>query len=116
MSYFQHVNQTGGIAGREVVLKCYDDGYQPTLSVQNTMRLVLEDQVFALFGYVGTPTDRDSGLVGREGVTLTALRPTGMGMFDGKRLDIIAEGEFIEEHTAVKVVEARGNRVIVRPS
>lgn len=56
MSYFQHVNQTGGIAGREVVLKCYDDGYQPTLSVQNTMRLVLEDQVFALFGYVGTPT------------------------------------------------------------
>ncbi len=55
-SYFEHVNQAGGIHGRKVVFRCYDDGYQPTLSVENTMRLVLEDQVFALFGYVGTPT------------------------------------------------------------
>lgn len=55
-SYFEHVNEAGGIHGRKVVLRCYDDGYQPELSVQNTMRLVLEDQVFALFGYVGTPT------------------------------------------------------------
>ena len=79
-------------------------------------RLILRSETSAADGYVGTPTDRDTGLVGQEGVTLTALRPTGMGMFDGKRLDIIAEGEFIEEHIAVKVVEARGNRVIVRPS
>ena len=79
-------------------------------------RLILRSETSAAEGYVGTPTDRDSGLVGLEGVTLTALRPTGMGMFDGKRLDIIAEGEFVEEHTAVTVVEARGNRVIVRPS
>ena len=55
-AYFEHVNEAGGIAGREVILKCYDDGYQPTPSVKNTMTLVLEDQVFALFGYVGTPT------------------------------------------------------------
>ena len=55
-SYFEHINRSGGVQGRQVVLKCYDDGYQPTLSVKNTMALVLEDQVFALFGYVGTPT------------------------------------------------------------
>ena len=56
IAYFEHTNRNGGIEGRNVVLKCYDDGYQPEPSVMNTMTLVLEDQVFALFGYVGTPT------------------------------------------------------------
>ena len=55
-AYFEHVNRAGGIQGRKVVLKTYDDGYQPNPAVKNTMTLVLEDQVFALFGYVGTPT------------------------------------------------------------
>ena len=55
-TYFEHINRNGGIEGRRVVLKCYDDGYQPMPSVKNTMTLVLEDRVFALFGYVGTPT------------------------------------------------------------
>ena len=55
-AYFAHINSQGGIRGREVALKLYDDGYQPVPSVQNTMKLLLEDKVFALFGYVGTPT------------------------------------------------------------
>ena len=55
-AYFEHINRAGGVRGRKVVLKTYDDGYQPDPSVQNTMALMLEDQVFALFGYVGTPT------------------------------------------------------------
>ncbi len=55
-AYFTHINQQGGVRGRQVRLKLYDDGYQPVPSVQNTMKLLLEDQVFALFGYVGTPT------------------------------------------------------------
>ncbi len=42
--------------GRKIVLKTHDDGYQPDPSVANTLTLMLEDQVFALFGYVGTPT------------------------------------------------------------
>ena len=50
-----------------------------------------------------------------EGVTLTELRPVGIGMFDGRRVDIIAEGEFIQDKTAVRVVEARGSRGVVRP-
>ena len=37
-------------------IKAYDDGYQPGPSVKNTMKLMLDDQVFLLFGYVGTPT------------------------------------------------------------
>ncbi len=53
---FEHVNRNGGVRGRRIVLRAYDDGYQPDLSVRNTITLMLEDEVFALFGYVGTPT------------------------------------------------------------
>ncbi len=55
-AYFDDVNYNGGISGRRVSLKIYDDGYQPDASVNNTMQLMLEDRVFLLFGYVGTPT------------------------------------------------------------
>ena len=55
-AYFAHVNAQGGVGGREIRMKTYDDGYQPDPSVNNTMTLMLEDDVFLLFGYVGTPT------------------------------------------------------------
>ncbi len=55
-AYFKEANGQGGVNGRRVALKIYDDGYQPDPCVKNTMTLMLEDQVFLLFGYVGTPT------------------------------------------------------------
>ncbi len=55
-AYFSRVNENGGINGRRIALKMYDDGYQPDPCVENTMKLMLEDEVFLLFGYVGTPT------------------------------------------------------------
>ena len=55
-AYFAQVNEQGGVRGRRISLRLYDDGYQPVPSVRNTMELLLSDQVFALFGYVGTPT------------------------------------------------------------
>ena len=56
VSYFNHVNRAGGVGGRKIVLRTYDDGYQPNPSVENTVKLIVKDRVFALFGYVGTPT------------------------------------------------------------
>ncbi len=56
IAYFEHVNRHGGVRGRKIVLKPYDDGYQPDPAVRNTLTLMLDDEVFALFGYVGTPT------------------------------------------------------------
>ena len=53
---FEEVNRQGGVFGRKIRLRTYDDGYQPDPSVKNTMTLMLEDDVFGLFGYVGTPT------------------------------------------------------------
>src|SRR5512146_302620 len=56
MLYFDHVNAHGGVNGRRIVLKTLDDGYEPPRAVANTRKLIDEDKVFALFGYVGTPT------------------------------------------------------------
>ncbi|HZU37406.1 MAG TPA: ABC transporter substrate-binding protein [Gemmataceae bacterium] len=56
MAYFSSVNAAGGVHGRRIVIKAYDDGYDPNRAVDNTMRLLDEDKVFLLFGYVGTPT------------------------------------------------------------
>ena len=53
---FEHVNRQGGVGGRRIRIKTYDDGYQPDPAVNNTMTLMLDDRVFLLFGYVGTPT------------------------------------------------------------
>ena len=56
MAYFEHVNHAGGIGGRRIRQKIYDDGYQPDPAVTNSTTLMLDDDVFLLFGYVGTPT------------------------------------------------------------
>lgn len=55
-AYLQQVNRDGGVHGRQVIIRALDDAYDPTRAIQNTVRLVEEDGVFALFNYVGTPT------------------------------------------------------------
>lgn len=56
LAYINHVNGQGGIHGRTLRLIAYDDGYDPPRCVANTQRLIVEDRVFSLFCYVGTPT------------------------------------------------------------
>ena len=56
MAYLLPLNNAGGINGRRVVIKAYDDQYEPDLAIRNTLKLMDEDDVFALFSYVGTPT------------------------------------------------------------
>jgi len=54
-TYFNNLNNRGGINGRPVEIISLDDGYEPQNTVINTKSLI-EQQVLALFGYVGTPT------------------------------------------------------------
>ena len=56
MAYLTEINHSGGVGGRRITLKSYDDGYQPELTVKNTLRLMRDDRVFLLFDYVGTPS------------------------------------------------------------
>ena len=57
MAYFEYVNrEKGGVHGRKIVLKAYDDGYDPAAAMKNTVKLLENDDPFLLYGYVGTPT------------------------------------------------------------
>ncbi|MGD8401064.1 MAG: NfeD family protein [Bacillota bacterium] len=49
-----------------------------------------------------------------RGVALTTLRPAGTAEFDGVKVDVVAEGEFIERGVTVQVIKVEGRRVIVR--
>jgi ABC-type branched-subunit amino acid transport system substrate-binding protein len=53
--YFEQVNERGGVHGRRIELQHLDDGYEPERCAANTKKL-LTQEVFALFGYIGTPT------------------------------------------------------------
>jgi ABC-type branched-subunit amino acid transport system substrate-binding protein len=54
--YFDRLNAEGGIGGRRVEIRALDDGYEPDRCRANTDALINDGNVFALFGYVGTPT------------------------------------------------------------
>jgi branched-chain amino acid transport system substrate-binding protein len=52
---FERVNARGGVGGRNIELQSLDDGYEPERCADNTRKFI-EQGVFALFGYIGTPT------------------------------------------------------------
>lgn len=53
--WFDQINDKGGVFGRKIDLKTMDDGYEPARCIANTRRLI-DEGVFALFGYTGTST------------------------------------------------------------
>ncbi len=55
-AYFDQVNARGGVFGRKIEIIKLDDKYEADLAAANTKTLIETEDVFALFGYVGTPT------------------------------------------------------------
>lgn len=53
--YFSQINASGGVGGRMLEIHQLDDGYEPDRCAENTRKLIDQD-VLALFAYVGTPT------------------------------------------------------------
>ncbi len=53
-AYFDYVNAKGGVNGRKIDYRYYDDAYNPSQTVQLTRKLVEQDKVFAVFNSVGT--------------------------------------------------------------
>jgi len=86
-------------------------------------RLPHSDRLFRSRIFLASSTDRDAGfesalprpeLVGSEGVAITDLRPSGTGLFQEERLDVVSESEWIEEGTPIRVVSSEGYRHVVR--
>lgn len=74
--------------------------------------LILKESLNKEAGFIGT--DDLEYFVGREGITSTILRPAGTAIFDGLRLDVVSEGEFIPKGSKVKIVQVSGRRIAVK--
>lgn len=74
-------------------------------------KLVLND--------VAVPADASENndlnyFIGRTGTAHTALRPAGIGEFDGVKLNVVSDGEFISAGKGIRVESVSGNRIVVR--
>ncbi|MCL2223092.1 MAG: hypothetical protein FWC20_12115 [Oscillospiraceae bacterium] len=75
-------------------------------------KLILEQAEKKEDGYVGTADY--SIFLGKTGLVTTLCRPVGSADFNGKRLEVVTTGEYIEQGASVEVIEVEGNRVVVR--
>lgn len=64
-------------------------------------------------GYLA-PLKELEQLLGQQGIAATPLRPAGAALIEGKRIDVVTEGEFITPGTTILVVKVEGTRVVVK--
>ncbi len=64
----------------------------------------------------GPGAGEPSAWVGRKGVAVTDLRPSGAAEFSGERVDVVTDGGFIPKGEAVVIVRDEGYRKVVRPA
>jgi membrane-bound serine protease (ClpP class) len=77
-------------------------------------KLVLSGSLPAGGGAGAQGPDQRGELVGMIGASLTPLRPAGIVELNGKRVDVVSQGEFIAPGRPVEVVEQAGSRIVVR--
>ncbi|MEM1057098.1 MAG: NfeD family protein [Bacteroidota bacterium] len=76
-------------------------------------RLVLADELSAVSGHISAATD--TSLLGATGTAITSLRPAGTADIDGRRVDVVATGFFLDAGAEVEVTSVHGSVVEVRP-
>jgi membrane-bound serine protease (ClpP class) len=76
-------------------------------------RLILETNLQAQEGYESSPAE-DHRWLGKQGVAVSDLRPSGIACFDGERVDVVSDGTFIDAGQAIEAVQIDGNRIVVR--
>lgn len=64
-------------------------------------------------GVTSQPSELDEFL-GMEGIAVTDLRPAGTAVINGKRVDVISRGEYLEKNSRIVVSSVTGNQIIVR--
>jgi len=75
-------------------------------------KLILKDHIAVASGY--TVKENVRKLLGKEGIALSDLRPAGIGEFEGNRVDVITEGDYIENGEKIVVIAEEGSKVVVK--
>lgn len=77
-------------------------------------KLSLENEAASSQGYQSQSPELES-LVGKTGEALTDLRPGGLAMIEGKRIDVVSTGAYVEKGSPIRIVEVSSNRVTAAP-
>ena len=108
-AYFDYVNAHGGIYGRKIIYKYLNDAYDPTTTASVVRQLVLQDNVYAIFNGLGTPTHLAVvGFLNTEKVPDVFVasgcdcwdNPTMYPETFGWQLDYIREGKILGQYVA----------------
>ena len=75
-------------------------------------KIVLQKSARTEEGYVSAMGEK--GLIGKTGEVLTELRPAGTARIDGRPVDVISEGAFIQKGKRIVVLSVNGSSVVVR--
>lgn len=75
-------------------------------------KLTLKEKQNTDQGYVA-PKPEYLNYLGKNGISLTLLRPAGSAVIDGERLDVVTDGSFIPKDSKIKVIAVEGTRIIV---
>src|SRR5699024_8428791 len=73
-------------------------------------RIILKDRTMTEQGYV--TTDVKTEYLGKEGMTVTPLRPAGIAEIGDERVDVVSEGTYIEQGKKVEVIAVEGMRIV----
>lgn len=76
-------------------------------------RLILDTGLGTAAGY-GSAPETDRRWLGKEGTAVSPLRPAGIADLDGKRVDVVSQGEWIDAGASIEVIRVDGNRIVVR--
>ena len=61
-----------------------------------------------------TLTESPALQIGRTGIALTLLRPSGKAKIDGEVYDVVSQGEYLPKGTSIKVLQIKGTRIVVQ--
>jgi branched-chain amino acid transport system substrate-binding protein len=108
-AYFDYVNAHGGVYGRKIIYKYLNDAYDPTTTASVVRQLVLQDNVYAIFNGLGTPThlavvsflnsDKVPDMFVASGCDCWD-NPTTYPETFGYQLDYVREGKILGQYVA----------------
>lgn len=106
MAYSLLIAMAIAIIGMVVLVKFFEK------NLHIFSKLVLRDATTTEEGYVSNVNRID--LIGKEGKTLTPLRPSGTVLINDERIDVVTEGNYVDSDKKVKIIEVEGSRIVVR--
>lgn len=74
--------------------------------------LILSEALNTEAGFASV--DNMEHYLGKEGTAVTPLRPAGIAVIDGVKLDVVTEGEYLPPDTRIVVIKVSGRRIVVK--